>query len=208
MRTSDKILQIALELFNTKGYQDVGVREIARELDISPGNLSYHFSRKEDILIALFERFRVTNNALYTEYDAGSPTNADFLRLIRSIFYSQFRHRGIFVGLPYMQQEINKAGGFDYAQNARRREQNFFKIFTGLVVHHQIKASESDIEFLVSFMTLFGRFWISEAFLVRQEREENEVVQHYLGLISWQLSLFATMEGQESIQNFWESLQP
>ncbi|NIQ74977.1 MAG: helix-turn-helix transcriptional regulator, partial [Gammaproteobacteria bacterium] len=47
---SEQILNEALRLANDKGWRSAGVREISRELDISPGNLSYHFARKEEIL--------------------------------------------------------------------------------------------------------------------------------------------------------------
>ena len=47
MNTKDKILEKSLELFNNQGVHNVGVRDIARALEISPGNMSYHFPKKE-----------------------------------------------------------------------------------------------------------------------------------------------------------------
>jgi len=53
--TRQAILQAARELFNRHGYDGVSVRDIARAAGISKGNLTYHFSRKEDIVAALLE---------------------------------------------------------------------------------------------------------------------------------------------------------
>lgn len=56
MKTADRILYTALSLFNEHGENAVTSVDIAMELDISPGNLYYHFKGKEvivDKLIAL-----------------------------------------------------------------------------------------------------------------------------------------------------------
>ena len=58
MKTRDRILECALELFNQQGEPNVSTLEIANELGISPGNLYYHFHGKEPLVLGLFERFQ------------------------------------------------------------------------------------------------------------------------------------------------------
>ncbi len=53
-KTKQEILTTALELFNVRGSGNVSTRHIAEDLGISPGNLYYHYSSKEDIIRALF----------------------------------------------------------------------------------------------------------------------------------------------------------
>lgn len=57
MKTKDKILQYSLQLFNEEGEQSVTPVDIANVLDISPGNLYYHFKGKDPIIRQLFLDF-------------------------------------------------------------------------------------------------------------------------------------------------------
>ena len=54
MKTKDKIIQTARTLFNQYGYWNVTIRMIASEMDISSGNLNYHYKKREDILEELY----------------------------------------------------------------------------------------------------------------------------------------------------------
>ena len=48
--TRQKILDSARELFNVHGYNGVSLQDIADTVGISKGNLTYHFSKKEEIM--------------------------------------------------------------------------------------------------------------------------------------------------------------
>src|SRR3954454_4357294 len=51
----DELLAAALEVFARRGYRDAGVDEIAAEAGYSKGALYWHFSGKEELLMALLE---------------------------------------------------------------------------------------------------------------------------------------------------------
>lgn len=56
MKTRDKIINTAIQLFNAQGTKAVSTNHIATAVGISPGNLYYHFRNKEDIIRAIFEQ--------------------------------------------------------------------------------------------------------------------------------------------------------
>jgi AcrR family transcriptional regulator len=52
--TKKNILNTSRAMFNKLGYGQVTIRMIALELNMSSGNLNYHFRKREDILEALY----------------------------------------------------------------------------------------------------------------------------------------------------------
>lgn len=55
--TRERILQAALALFNQAGVPAVTTNHIAAHLQISPGNLYYHFRNRRMIVAELFDRY-------------------------------------------------------------------------------------------------------------------------------------------------------
>ena len=197
MSTREKILLTALKLFNTSGYQEVGVREIARVLDISPGNLSYHFSRKEDILYNLLDQLKETNNAHYTLFANQPPTLENFLLMLKNIFHAQYQYRGVFAGNQVIMQILRDSEHYDYDKNVERRKSNFSRILLHLTEAGQLKTNADDVEFLVAFISMFGRFWIMEAFLGAKLQREDDIINYYLKIFAKELSLFCHTFGKK-----------
>jgi AcrR family transcriptional regulator len=54
--TRERILDAALDLFVTQGYDGTSLRQLAEQLGVTKAALYYHFESKEDILLALHMR--------------------------------------------------------------------------------------------------------------------------------------------------------
>lgn len=57
MSTRDLILDVALVLLNERGESIVTSVDLANEMNISPGNLYYHFKGKEQVVEELYAQF-------------------------------------------------------------------------------------------------------------------------------------------------------
>ena len=50
-------MQNSLELFNQQGERSISTNHIAAHMEISPGNLYYHFPNKQAIIAVLFSEY-------------------------------------------------------------------------------------------------------------------------------------------------------
>jgi AcrR family transcriptional regulator len=58
LSTKDRILEIALDLFNAEGVGALSAVDIATAMGISPGHLYYHFKGKAEMLAALVAAYQ------------------------------------------------------------------------------------------------------------------------------------------------------
>ena len=68
-RTAERILDVTLELFNRFGEPNVSTTLISAELNISPGNLYYHYPAKDELINSLFDRYEQALNELLQAAD-------------------------------------------------------------------------------------------------------------------------------------------
>jgi AcrR family transcriptional regulator len=68
--TRERILDVALELFNEQGYDKTSLREIAQRLGVTKAALYYHFERKEEILLELHLRLHALGHEQLERLDS------------------------------------------------------------------------------------------------------------------------------------------
>lgn len=97
-RTAERILEVTLTLFNRFGEPNVSTTLISAELNISPGNLYYHYPAKDELINALFDRFeRGLGNLLGASDDVRDVEDAWFFlhTLFELIWQYRFLYRDL-----------------------------------------------------------------------------------------------------------------
>lgn len=64
MSTKEKILTTAIQLFNQTGLNNITLRDIAKAVGISTGNLAYHYKNKDIIVEAAFHQMVAERDAI------------------------------------------------------------------------------------------------------------------------------------------------
>ncbi len=94
--TRERILDIALELFTTQGYDKTSLRQIAERLGFTKAAIYYHFASKADILMALHMRLHdFGRDALEAMGDDASVEM--WARLLDGLIDQMLVHRALFI---------------------------------------------------------------------------------------------------------------
>ena len=94
-RTAERILEVTLELFNRFGEPNVSTTLISAELNISPGNLYYHYPAKDELINSLFDRFeRALTGLLNASDDVRDVEDAWFF--MHSLFELIWQYRFLY----------------------------------------------------------------------------------------------------------------
>jgi AcrR family transcriptional regulator len=80
-RTRDRVLSAALELFNERGSAAVTTNHVAARAGISPGNLYYWFSDKDEIVRELYARYVAAYERVWAPGDSDAPDQGEPLDL-------------------------------------------------------------------------------------------------------------------------------
>lgn len=64
-KTQQKIVKTAIQLFNKNGVANVRVQDIAVTANISPGNLTYHYKTKRDLMEAVLKYMKVIQREIF-----------------------------------------------------------------------------------------------------------------------------------------------
>ncbi len=107
MKTREKILQASLLLFNEEGESHITTVDVANELDISPGNLYYHFKGKEVIIENLYARFDASfSDILQAPLDKALKVEDSWYYLY-VVFEEMYNYRFIYQNLTDLLQRYD-----------------------------------------------------------------------------------------------------
>lgn len=202
MNTKEKIVTKALKMFNERGIEYVGLREIAATLGIRVSNITYYFPTKDDLVNQLSINLGQLNSSVYTDND--SMTITGFLEMHRSVFRNQLQYRCLLLSFVHLIEQ-NKKMAERYKKTENKRRGALAANLVNLErAGYLMLQDEKDQEFLVSSIVLVARFWISEAQVSYRDLSQEQQIRHYLFVIARLLQPYCTAEGEKQLQIFLE----
>jgi AcrR family transcriptional regulator len=159
-RTRERILETALALFNSAGAPNVTTAHIADEMEISPGNLYYHFRNKDAIIGELVAAFERRADEVLAAPGERAVSVEDLWLLLHLLFEAMWDYRFIFRDLDEILSH-NRLLGSRFARIMRRGSRTVIELCRGLVRAGEMRASEREIAALAENVGLVATYWIS-----------------------------------------------
>lgn len=88
-----RIQEKTIELLNARGLSNVTMRDVSGALNISPGNLTYHYPKWENLMDDIFTEFQDNMSRVYDHFPADISKVASY---IERIFNLQVEYAFIF----------------------------------------------------------------------------------------------------------------
>jgi AcrR family transcriptional regulator len=160
MKTRERIIHVSLELFNIYGEPNVTTLQIADELDISPGNLYYHYKNKTEIIVELFVRYELEiKNLLDVSPDADFNLE-DYWLFLHFIFECIAKYRFLYKDLVNILQRYDKIR-HKFKKILRQKNDSSKQICSRLQQQNILQVNSEELEALCDNIVLISTYWPS-----------------------------------------------
>ena len=185
MTTKEKILKASLKLFNSYGIDQITVRDIAKEIEISHGNLCYHYPNTNEIIIALYANLTSEISAIL---DALEPDENIFRAHAEStykIFKLLYVYKFFFLNFIEITRRIKSIKKTHYQLIEARKGQirEFWQILRAQGVFRD-DISLEQYEFLITQCFIYGDFWISSSEILYKGPSATKVDYYVTGYLA------------------------
>lgn len=202
MKTEDKIVAKALEMFNENGIEYVGVRELAALLNMRVSNITYYFPTKDDLVYRISQDLATLNSQ--TIFVDSTLTLYGFLHRFRQIFANQYQYRCLLLSSVHIKLQ-NKHFAESYNKTQKKRTADL-KANLELLKTSRFLKMDADVDFLISSMGLFARFWLSEVAISYNNMSQHQQQKHYINLMVKLILPYTTAKGKKEIERFLEEV--
>jgi AcrR family transcriptional regulator len=173
--TRQRILDTSLAMFNGQGEPNVTTNHIADELEISPGNLYYHFRNKDDIIEQLFQRYEERMDSALLAPEGRLPNLEDIWLQLHMVFECIWDYRFLYRDLVDILSR-NRHLRLRFARILKRAAGNATAVMRGLVQAGIMRASAKEVDSTATNILVIATFWLNYA-SVRGDRDERESIR-------------------------------
>ena len=159
-RTRERILDAALKLFNDFGEPNVTTTVIADEMEISPGNLYYHFHSKDEIVNALFADYEKEIEPLLTAPGSRPQGTEDIWLFLHLLFETIWKFRFFYRDINDLLTR-NRLVETHFQRILEHKENTAVTVCEGLAASGTLTATAGEIRALATNMSVVATFWLS-----------------------------------------------
>ena len=194
--TKRRILDASLQLYNSQGLSAVSQRKITAYLQISPGNLTYHFNKKEDIDTALYFELVACMDSIHEKLVTEELSLATLGNFTEYLFDLIFEYRFIFLDFVHLMKSNQKVATH-YKELLGIRKLQFMQIIEVLKMQDIFRQEElpNEYENLYGRIQVFSDFYLSSVEIIEGGVEEVHKT-HYKTNIQYSIYPYLTSKGR------------
>ena len=205
MKLKEKILVKAVELFNERGISSTSSNQIAAELEISPGNLTYHYKTKSALVIAVYEKMHA--DSLDFIKLEGYLTLDDFRKIMGTFKEFMGKHRFFFQDLFFILHHYPEVGKLYEASNLMRLKQGRSLFEYYIETGRMLPEGEGlNYDFLIHNVWMVAAFWNLQS-KIFTSRELFKQPMDMVEMTWYMIFPYLTQKGKEEYEQINEFLE-
>lgn len=173
--TRQRILDASLAMFNAQGEPHVTTNHIADELEISPGNLYYHFRNKDDIIEQLFARYEERMDAALATPSERLPGLEDIWLQLHLIFECIWDYRFLYRDLVEILSR-NRRIRLRFARILKRADESAHAVMRGMGQAGVMRATADELAATATNILVIATFWLNYA-AARGDKDEQIAIR-------------------------------
>jgi AcrR family transcriptional regulator len=170
-RTAERILEVTLDLFNRFGEPNVSTTLISAELNISPGNLYYHYPAKDELINSLFDRYERALNDLLRAADSVRHVEDAWL-FFHMLFELIWQYRFLYRDLNDLLSK-NRRLETRFQSVLKNKSRAVQNVLDGLARGNALRMELREAEPVATSMVVVLTYWLSYEY-VRDPRRALE----------------------------------
>jgi len=175
MKTRERILHTSLALFNELGEPNVTTLLIADELDISPGNLYYHFKSKIEIIDELFSWYEQDLLSILDVPEAAMDIEDEWL-FLHLIFETVAKYQFVYKDL------VNLLSKYDhlnprFQRILKKKRLSCMQVLSNARELAHLRASDDELSALGENLIVTATFWLNYSIIANQEDTERALMK-------------------------------
>jgi AcrR family transcriptional regulator len=195
-RTRERILKTSLELFNSQGEANVTTGHIADELNISPGNLYYHFRNKDEIIHHLFAEFEREIDVAPAGITDVASAMEDLWLYLHLMFERIWQYRFLYRNLDDLVTRDAKLKSHFNIIIGHKREA-VLSMCHALANVGALKANEEEITALAENVLVVASYWLNYEHMRQSKNAKDETELHLIRGVYQVMALVAPfLQGQ------------
>jgi len=206
-KTKRKILDTALELYNSEGVSNVSIRQLAKEVGISHSNLIYHYPTKEDVILGLHEILLQKARNINQEIPHGSSLTSALHKSTRLGFSVVYEFRFLFKNLQFICTSFPRMKEVIRAVESVRSEM-YRGVIEQMKSEKLIRSEEFNNEFdhLIALIKIYSDSWLVSS-SIYDDLSKEEMLDKYSFLLMTHFYPYLSEKGKEEFKTLTPELK-
>lgn len=207
LKTRERIILTAVKLFNEKTAGAISTNHIAAEMNISPGNLYYHFKNKEEIIRDIYKQLAFLADRIWYNPDLGQSEEGmvNYFRNLAAHMY-EFRFFYLELNVILRNDPILKK---EYIERSERIIRQMMTVFADFNSNRIMKKFDSERErkYLTRNVWTIGQMWMTYS-NIKYSNFTSEVINDGVWQMFTIVEHLFTKKSKEKIENMLLAIFP